>query len=272
MQDLDQEQPRAIERTEGAYLPFWSPDSDFIGFAAGSELQKVPVQGGPPIPLCEMPGTTFRGGSWSPDASTVVFSSGTAGVGNRMIYEVSAQGGVPSLLIGPEDSEESPEGPTVFISRPHFLPTEADRRVLVFKFGTTFEPEMVVQDLKTGTRQFLGPGDRPFYSPSGHLVYQYQPELNVYDLWALPFSLETLKGTGEAFPIAQNSRLPTVAADNTLVYLDSYISAQEQLIWVGRDGKKVEEIGLPQERILEAAIYLPRWWPDGGFGVAKSKY
>jgi Tol biopolymer transport system component len=259
VQDLDQEQPRALERTEGAYLPFWSPDSDFIGFAAGSELQKVPVQGGPPMPLCEIPGTTFRGGSWSPDGSTVAFSSGTAGVGNRMIYEVSAQGGVPSPLIGPEETEESLEGPTGFISRPHFLPTEADRRVLVFKFGTAFEPEMVVQDLETGTRQFLGPGDRPFYSPSGHLVYQYQPELNVYDLWALPFSLETLQGTGEAFPIAQNSRLPTVAADNTLVYLGHYISAQEQLMWVGRDGKKVEEIGLPQERILEAAIS-----PDGG--------
>ena len=258
VQDLDQEQPRAIERTEGAYLPFWSPDSDFIGFAAGSELQKVPVQGGPPMPLCEMPGTSFRSGSWSPDGGTVAFSSGTAGVGNRMIYEVSAQGGVPSLLIGPEDPKESPKGPTGSISRPHFLPTEADRRVLVFTFGTLSTPEMVVQDLETGTRQFLGPGNHPFYSPSGHLLYQYQSELNVYDLWALPFSLETLQGMGEAFPIAQNGRQPTVAADNTLV-LDSYVSAQEQLIWVGRDGKKVEEIGLPQERILEAAIS-----PDGG--------
>ena len=257
VRDLDQEQPRAIERTEGAYLPFWSPDSNFIGFAAGREVQKAPVQGGPPMRLCELPGRRFYGGSWSPDGDSVVFSSQTANGAAAIIHEVPAQGGVPSPLIGREDSDGSSEGPTGPISRPHFLPSEEGSRVLVFTFGTVAASEMMVQDLDTGRREFLGPGDRPFYSPSGHLVYQ--PERGVYDLWALPFSLETLQGTGEAFPIAQNSRQPTVAADNTLVYLDGFGSAQEQLVWAGRDGKKVEEIGLPQERILEAALS-----PDGG--------
>ena len=37
VQDLDQQQPRAIEGTEGARSPFWSPDSTVIGFAAGGE-------------------------------------------------------------------------------------------------------------------------------------------------------------------------------------------------------------------------------------------
>ena len=32
VQDLDQQRPRAIDGTEGARGPFWSPDSDFIGF------------------------------------------------------------------------------------------------------------------------------------------------------------------------------------------------------------------------------------------------
>ncbi len=257
VRDLDQEQPRAIERTEGAYLPFWSPDSNFIGFAAGREVQKAPVQGGPPMRLCELPGRRFYGGSWSPDGDSVVFSSQTANGAAAIIHEVPAQGGVPSPLIGREDSDGSSEGPTGPISRPHFLPSEEGSRVLVFTFGGAGNSKMMLQDLDTGRREFLGPGDRPFYSPSGHLVYQ--PERNVYDLWALPFSLETLQGTGEAFPIAQNSRQPTVAADNTLVYLDGFGSAQEQLVWAGRDGKKVEEIGLPQERILEAALS-----PDGG--------
>ena len=214
VRDLDQEQPRAIERTEGAYLPFWSPDSNFIGFAAGREVQKAPVQGGPPMRLCELPGRRFYGGSWSPDGDSVVFSSQTANGAAAIIHEVPAQGGVPSPLIGREDSDGSSEGPTGPISRPHFLPSEEGSRVLVFTFGGAGNSKMMLQDLDTGRREFLGPGDRPFYSPSGHLVYQ--PERNVYDLWALPFSLETLQGTGEAFPIAQNSRQPTVAADNTL--------------------------------------------------------
>ena len=111
---------------------------------------------------------------------------------------------------------------------------------------------MMVQDFDNGRREFLGTGDHPFYSSSVHLVYQ--PARNMYDLWALPFSLETLQGTAEAFPIAQNSRQPTVAADQTLVYLDGDGSGEEQLVWIGRDGKKVEEIGPPQERIFAAAL------------------
>ena len=46
IQDLDQQQPREIEGTEGAWSPFWSPGSDFIGFAAGNELKKVSGRGG----------------------------------------------------------------------------------------------------------------------------------------------------------------------------------------------------------------------------------
>ncbi len=56
VQDLDQQQPRAIDGTEGARKPFWSPGSDFIGFAAGGELKKVSVQGGLAIRVCELPG------------------------------------------------------------------------------------------------------------------------------------------------------------------------------------------------------------------------
>ncbi len=257
VQDLDQEQPRAFDGTEGAHLPFWSPDSDFIGFAAGTDLQKVSVQGGPAMRLCEMPSRQFYGGSWSPDGDSIAFSSPIINAADPVIYEVPAQGGVPSLLIGPAESEGSPEGPTGSISRPHFLPSDTGRRVLVFTFGTAGASEMMIQDLETGRQEFLGPGDRPFYSPSGHLVYQ--PERDVYDLWARPFSLETLQATGEAFPIAQNSRQPTVAADQTLVYLDGSGSTQQQLIWVGRAGKKVEEVGQPAERLRDPALS-----PDGG--------
>ena len=64
VQDLDQRQPRAIDGTEGADYPFWSPDSDFIGFRpdGGGELKKVSVQGGLAIRVCELPGTNSRGG------------------------------------------------------------------------------------------------------------------------------------------------------------------------------------------------------------------
>ena len=109
----------------------------------------------------------------------------------------------------------------------------------------------MVQNLETGQRELLGPGAVPFYS-SGHLVYQSGP--TTYDLWALPFSLDTLKAAGEAFPISENSRGPTVAADGTLVYLDGFSSGEQQLVWRGRRGERIGEIGQPQARISEPAL------------------
>ena len=141
------------------------------------------------------------------------------------------------------------------------MPSEAGGRVLLFSSfggGSTMGSKLMVQDLKTGRRELFGPGVAPVYSPSGHLLYR--AGLRTYDLWALPFSLDTLKATGEAFPIAQNSGRPTVATDGTLVYLDTSgtLQRQRQLVWLNRRGDKVGEIGLPQE-----GIQYPTLSPDG---------
>ena len=240
VQDLDQRQPRVIEGTEGAVSPFWSPSSDFIGFATAGELKKVSLQGGLPSRLCELPGSHFHGGSWSPDGQSIVFGSNP-----HVLYEVPARGGAPSVLV-----ERSPEGPAGAIVWPHFLPSEAGARVLVFTFGSSTAMTMMVQNVETGQRELLGPSAAPFYSPSGHLVYQSAPF--THDLWALPFSLDTLRATGEAFPISENGRGPTVAADQTLVYLDG--SGQRQLVWLDRHGEKTRESGVFQEEIRYPAL------------------
>ena len=256
VQDLDQQQPRAIEGTEGARSPFWSPDSTVIGFAAGGEVKKVSVRGGLASRVCELPGEHFHGGTWSPDGEVIVFSSGPQDQ-YHSLYQVPARGGTPGLLPAAEDSDQASEGPGKYLAWSHFLPSEAGARVLVFTFGKLMEHTMVVQDLETGRRELLGPGATPVYSNSGHLLYATSPTSN--DLWALPFSLETLRATGEAFPVSENSRYATVAADETLVYLDMFgSSGQQQLVWVDRDGKQVAEIGQPQDGILAAALS-----PDG---------
>ena len=48
--------------TEGAYCPFWSPDSRFIGFFGPGKLSKIPAGGGPVIALADAPNA--RGGAW----------------------------------------------------------------------------------------------------------------------------------------------------------------------------------------------------------------
>ena len=249
VQDLDQRQPRAIDGSEGARGPFWSPDSKFIGFAAGGELKKVSAEGGLSSILCQMPDRVFRGRSWSRDGNLIAFASG--GPASR-IYGVSSRGGSPSLLISPDPS--NPDEPQVV--NPQLLPPEAGSRAVLFSAGTAIEQTLMVEDLDTGRREVLGPGAFPFYSRSGHIVYQANRVIQ--DLWALPLSLDTLQATDKAFPISGNSRGPTVAADQTLVYLDGSGQGQQQLVWHGRRGERIGEIGQPQAAISEPALS-----PDG---------
>ena len=161
VQDLDQEQPRAIEGTEGAGSPFWSPDSTVIGFAAGGGLKKVSVRGGLASPVCELPAAHFHGGTWSPDGEVIVFSSGLQGQPHNL-YQVPARGGAASVLLAPEDLEQASEGAAKYPAWSHFLPSEAGARVLVFTHGRAGEHTMMVQDLETEHREILGPGVFPF--------------------------------------------------------------------------------------------------------------
>ena len=254
IQDLDQREPRAIENTQGAGqmlgAPFWSPGSDFVGFVSGGQLTKVSVRGGLAIRLCELPGA-FRGATWSPDGESIVFGS----TNPYALYEVPSAGGAAKRIISQE--ERSSGGPWGVIVRPQFLPAEAGARVLVFSFGSPRYNTMMVQDLVTGRREVIGPGIFAFYSSSGHLLHQ--PNFVTDELWALPFSLETLTATGEAFPISENGFKPTVAADQTLVFADGREALlRHELVWSDRSGRKTGS-SLTQEY----GAYRPSLSADG---------
>ncbi len=69
---FDRDEIRPIPGTEGARLPFISPDGLEVGFFAGGQLKKVSLAGGAPVSLCEAP--VPRGGSWGADG-TIVFAA-----------------------------------------------------------------------------------------------------------------------------------------------------------------------------------------------------
>ena len=247
VRDLDREQPHELNGTEDGRAPFWSPDSQFIGFATSRELKKISVQGGPAITLCSLPSTNFSGGGWSSDGDAIAFGSEVP----PEIYEVPARGGEPKLLFEPERTEKGSG-----YQNPHFLASQANARGTVFDVGSASDRDIAVKNLETGEWEVLAEGAYPVYSPSGHIVYQ----TNRFEsgLWALPFSLETLKPAGEAFPIAENVGESSVAADGTLVYIDLFAAGQQQLLWRDREGNKLSVIGRPQQRIR-----FPVLSPDG---------
>ncbi|MCP5110738.1 MAG: hypothetical protein GY953_07890 [bacterium] len=79
------------------------------------------------------------------------------------------------------------------------------------------------------------------------------------ELWALPFSLETLRVTSKAFLIAQHAIDASVAADGTLVFHHYKGPQAAQLAWLDRKGEKRETIG----RVT--ILGTPRLSPDGAF-------
>ncbi len=87
-------------------------------------------------------------------------------------------------------------------------------------------------------------GFAPVYSSTGHIVYGVES-----DLWALPFSLETLSPTGEPFPIAQDGMRPSISDDGTLTYTDQ-ARGRQGLVWLDRQGKNLGAIGQPHGAIL----------------------
>jgi serine/threonine-protein kinase len=96
---LDQLQAIALAGTEGATLPFFSPDGQWIGFFAGGKLKKVSITGGAAVNLCDA--SEGRGGAWTNGSEGLALGQDTiifAPTGAGGLMRVSAAGGTPSVF------------------------------------------------------------------------------------------------------------------------------------------------------------------------------
>ncbi len=247
IRDLDKELPRALEQTEGATGMFWSPDSQYLVFGNRTDLKRVSVHGGAAATIARLSNSLFVGGTWSPDESTIVFSTGLPPV----LYEVPAKGGDPRPLI---DQIVTAAGGGN--SRPIFLPSPEGSRRVIFAVGGPSDSQLFARDLDSGEQVQLGPGRRPVYSPSGHVIFEGVGAGS--GIWAMPFGGGSLDSFGEPFPIADSGSRASVSSGGTLVYVDAAPAGPRQLVWRDREGGLLAPIGRPQDW-----IYAPRLSPDG---------
>ena len=109
--------------------------------------------------------------------------------------------------------------------------------------------------MNTGEHHPLGGADGQFptYSRSGHILHQrWQASVRT---WAAPFSLKTLKVTGESFPVTDSEFAFGVSNNETLVYIERS-AEMRQLTARDRAGRKAAAVGAPAQE-LEGPVLSP---------------
>ena len=224
---LDQLEPAPIQRTQGAFGPFFSPDGRWIGFFANNKLKKVAVSGGAPIDLSAAPNP--YGGSWGTDG-TILFAADEG----RRPTTIRETGGVPQLVAVKDDRGSW--------TRPHMLP--GGKAAIVSHVA-----DVGVLSLDTGEYRMLieNAGDGR-YAPSGHLIF-----VRAGALLAAPFDLERLAVGGPAAVILEDVRIEGQLAvaqavfsrDGTLIYVPGGAANDAtRPVWVDRQGK-AQPVGMP---------------------------
>ena len=240
---MDGLEAQAIPDTDGASSPFFSPDSQWLGFLAGGKLKKVSVNGGGAQTLSASP---FSGGaSWDTRGAIIL---GGVGIGLRLVPD---SGGAFQPLTQLKSGDSNNRWPEA-------LP---GGNAVLFVAGSNASSMVSVQSLLSGQRRDLVQGATfPRYAPSGHLIYARGGSL-----MAAAFDLKRLEVQGAAVPVVDNvMESATQAAQYTLsntgvlVYVSGgVLGAQRRFVWVDRNGAE-------QSLAAPANTYeSPRLSPDG---------
>ena len=239
---MDQFDGKPIPGSDGAAVPLFSPDGQWIAYStldSPRKIRKIPVTGGTSITICD--GDLFGGADWSED-DTIIFGNPTG------LMRVPAAGGTPQALTK-IDKTKNEAGHI----RPQFLPGGKQILFTVLQSTAPDEAQFAVLDLATGAHKTIAKGGfNGRYAPSGHLTY-----VRNGTLFALPFDLGRQSAAGAEVPVVEgiSSLGPDGTADYTfsaaglLVYVNGDTStAGTILAWADRTGKTEPLPGQSQRR------------------------
>jgi len=236
LRSMDNLEILPLPGTEGAAQPFFSTDSEWVGFSADNKLKKVSLAGGVPVTLCDAAGGSGVAATWA-DNGTILFLD-NSGKLNR----IPDGGGTPEKIA--EADRNKGERFRWLQSLP------GGRGVLVVAAGQNqFNIDVVT--LETGKRErVVEGGSWPRYLPTGHILYaQYSSGGEsagfTGGLLVVPFDLKKLARAGSPIPVLEGVHTGSggagfydVTADGTLVYNPGTASTViKNLAWVDRKGK-----------------------------------
>jgi serine/threonine protein kinase len=239
---LDGSPAQQIPGTEEAGHPFWSPDSQKLGFLLHYRLTTIEVPGGPGVTLTDA--MAFEGGTWG-RTGTILF------VGVEGIYQVPASGGPAALVVRRDTSKFN------FLLVPTFLPDGKHFLYGVANPGSPGDIYFASVDGKENRLLLQGSGTAIY--ASGFLLF-----VRGAILVAQPF--EPTKGQLIGTPrsiaeqVQQGAYLSFFDASQNGVLIYEPASGEPtvtQLAWFDRTGKRLNDIGSP------AVHYDLRLSPDG---------
>lgn len=252
LRSLDSAEARFLPGTEGAFHPFWSPDSKFLAFFAQGKLKKLDVEGGNPIAICDV--SEGRGGTWSTDG-VILF-------GNRTdsLFRVAASGGKAVRFTALDEArhETSHRFPQFLPDQKHFLFVgQASQIPAAQLFVASLDSPKPIQLEDVNSRAVFS---------AGYLFYTQETSLR-----ARPFNAAGLQFTGEAVSLAEHVQSDPQfnysafsVSDSVLAFQTGAVTAGTRLTSFDRSGKAIllyaeqeliQMIALsPNEDLLAASV------------------
>lgn len=180
---LDRGRAVALEQTENAAGPFYSPDGKWIGFFADGKLKKVSAEGGSPVELCSAPAPI--GGAWGNGYLVAALSY----FGPLMKIPEGGGTPVPLTKLGPGEASHR---------WPYLIP---GTQTLLYAAGmpTGFaQANIVAERLDNGARRVVAKqASYPRYA-KGFLTFYRNGTI-----FGVRFNPETLETQGEAMPVLE---------------------------------------------------------------------
>ena len=234
---LDSDAAQPLAGTENATFPFWSTDSQQIGFFSGGQLKKIDRSGGAAIAVAVA--KDGRGGTWNRDG-VILFASET----RVPISRVSSGGGAVTTITEMDKAakETTHRFPVFLPDGDHYLYLRGNHNV-----PSNDESNGIwVGSLDSGESiRLMQSGSSAFFA-QGHLFY-------VRDgfLMAQPFDDRALKLTGDPFAVAQEVgflpnyfRAAFAISQNGVVAFQQGVTREAQLVWMDREGNRLGTTGI----------------------------
>jgi eukaryotic-like serine/threonine-protein kinase len=227
----------AVDGTESATFPFWSPDGRSIGFFGRGKLKKVSLDGSnSPSVLCYAP--FGRGGSWN-SRGIIIF----APTSHSGIYRVPDAGGEPTPITTVDTSMHTTH------RWPKFLP---DGEHFIYLAASHFNPPthdgVYLSSIDGNNNKLIVNTDADATYASGYLFF-----LRKEMFMAQKFDPENGQLRGEARPTPEKVLYdPTIwkavfdaSAQNVMAYQLGDRVRGSQFRWFDRAGKQIGVLGEP---------------------------